>query len=74
LGNCTEYEGFECPVLLGYGTLSLMVTDFFLRRVLPLLSGSLLSENIAPVMKIGAESFETSVAIYRWHGVKTEKN
>jgi len=44
----------------------------FLRRVLASFSGSLLSNNIAPAMKIEAESSEMSVAIYSWHGVISE--
>ena len=60
---------------MGYGTLSIgtwLPTD--LRRALPSLSGSLLSKNIAPTAKIEAESSETSVAIYRWHGLISENN
>ena len=50
-----------------------MVIDF-LRRMRPSLSGSLLSKNIAPAVKIEAESSETTVSIYRWHGVISENN
>ena len=46
----------------------------FLRRVLASFSGALLSNNIALAMNIEAESSETSVAIYSWHGLISEIN